>query len=178
MISNLSEKTDEDLMDSYLGGSQESFRLISLRWSTRLSKFIGRKIYRPELTEELVQETLLNVHRGRSTWVRGDYKFSTWIMTIAKNVVISSGRSKRARTEVLWIEDKSEEEETLAEDPVTRILLMKCVASLPEHLSEAFKLTYLDGMDHREAAIAAGISPDNMRARASRARSALREMVG
>ena len=174
----MKERTDEELMDSYVGGSQESFRIISLRWSARLSRFIGKRVYRSELAEELVQETLLNVHRGRTTWVGNDHKFSTWILTIAKNVIFSSGRSKRARSEILWIEDKSEEEETLAEDPITRILLMKSVASLPAHLSEAFKLTYLDGMDHNEAAKVANISPDNMRARASRARSALREMVG
>jgi RNA polymerase sigma-70 factor (ECF subfamily) len=173
-----SEISDENLMNSYIGGCQESFRLLSIRWSERLLRFIGKRVYRKELAEELLQETLLSVHRGRSTWVGEEHKFSTWILTIAKNVISSSGRSKRARMETLWIEDKSELEGTLAEDPITKLFLLKAIDSLPHHLAEAFRLTYVEGMDHKEAGEAAKISPENMRARASRARSALREMVG
>ena len=173
-----SEKTDEELMDSYAGGSQESFRLLSSRWSGKLSRFISKRVNRQELVEEILQETLLSVHRGRSTWVGDDHKFSAWIFTIASNAISSSSRSKRAKSEVLWIEDKSESEGTLAEDPITKLFLLKAIESLPAHLAEAFRLTYIEGMDHREAGEAAKISPENMRARASRARSALREMVG
>jgi RNA polymerase sigma-70 factor (ECF subfamily) len=173
-----SEISDENLMNSYIGGCQESFRLLSIRWSERLLRFIGKRVYRKELAEELLQETLLSVHRGRSTWVGEEHKFSTWILTIAKNVISSSGRSKRAKMETLWIEDKSELEGTLAEDPITKLFILKAIDSLPSHLAEAFRLTYIEGMDHKEAGEAAKISPENMRARASRARSALREMVG
>jgi len=170
-------QTDEQLMDSFVGGSQDSFNLLSERWSDRLSRFIGRIIYRKEVAEEILQEVLLNVHRGRATWDGNSHKFSTWIYTIAKNTAVSSGRGKRAKMEVLWIEDKSEAEPALIEDPLVRIFLLRAIESLPSHLSEAFRLTFIEGMDHNEAARAAKISPDNMRARASRARAALRELV-
>jgi len=170
-------QTDEQLMDSFVGGSEESFNLLSKRWSERLSKFIAKRIYRKEVAEEILQEVLLNVHRGRSTWDGSNHKFSTWVFTIARNTVVSSGRGKRAKMEVLWIDDKSEEESFLAGDPLAKIFLLKAIESLPSHLSEAFRLTYIEGMDHREAGEAAKVSPENMRARASRARAALRELV-
>ena len=170
-------QTDEQLMDRFVGGSQESFRILSERWSDRLFRFIGKIIYRKEVAEEILQEVLLNIHRGRTTWDGNNHKFSTWVYTIAKNTAVSSGRGKRAKMEVLWIEDKSEAEPALARDPLARLFLLKAIESLPSHLSEAFKLTFIEGMDHNEAARVAKISPENMRARASRARAALRELV-
>jgi RNA polymerase sigma-70 factor (ECF subfamily) len=169
--------TDEQLMDSYVNGCNDSFSLLTKRWSDKLSRFVGRKVYRPEIAEEIVQEVFFKVYNGRNTWIPNEHKFSSWILTIAKNAIISSNRSKRAKQEVLWIEDKSEEEVSLSEDTVTKLTLLKGINSLPDHLAEAFRLTYIEGMDHREAGEAANVSPDNMRARASRARSALREML-
>lgn len=168
--------TDEQSMDSFVRGSEESFSILSTKWSRKLLTFIQKRVHREEVAQEMVQETLLNVYRGRETWSSEKHKFSTWIYTIAKNVVISSGRTKRAKMEILWTEEE-EDKTFLSEDPLTKIFLTKAVNSLPNHLAEAFRLTYVEGMDHNEAAKVANVSPDNMRARASRARSALRDMV-
>ena len=169
--------TDEQLMDSFANGDNKSFDLLWSKWSERLLKFIKGKVHRQELAEEILQETLLNVYRGRNTWIANEHKFSTWILTIAKNVIISANRSKRAKMEVLWI-DEEEDKQSILEDPLTKMFITKAVDSLPQHLAEAFRLTYIEGMDHNEACSIANVSPDNMRARASRARSALREMIG
>ena len=51
------------------------------------------------------------------------------------------------------------------------------IASLPDPLREAFLLGPIQGFDHREVAEMIGISPDNARARISRARAALRAVL-
>ena len=168
--------TDEQLMNSFVAGSQTSFSLLSKKWSQKLLTFIKKKVGREELAQELVQDTLINVYRNADKWNPEEHKFSAWIYSIARNVIVSSVRTKKAKMEVLWI-DEEQNKEFISEDPLTKMFLSKAVDSLPEHLAQAFKLTYIEGMDHNEACEVANISPDNMRARASRARFALREMV-
>jgi RNA polymerase sigma-70 factor (ECF subfamily) len=56
--------------------------------------------------------------------------------------------------------------------------LEAAIGSLPENLREAFLLGAVEGFDHREVAAQLEISPDNARARISRARARLREILG
>ena len=61
--------------------------------------------------------------------------------------------------------------------PDTRIHLEAAIAGLPETLRDAFLLGVVEGFDHREVADQLGISPDNARARISRARAWLRKRL-
>ena len=61
--------------------------------------------------------------------------------------------------------------------PSEKIMLERALAQLPENLRDAFMLTAVLGMDHNEVAAALDISPDNARARVSRARTRLRELL-
>jgi RNA polymerase sigma-70 factor (ECF subfamily) len=56
--------------------------------------------------------------------------------------------------------------------------LEQAIGALPENLREAFLLGVVEGFDHREVAGQLEISPDNARARISRARARLRELLG
>jgi len=168
--------TDEQLMDSFAGGEENSFHILLTKWSQKLLRFIQKSIHREEVARELLQDTLVNIYRGKETWNSKENKFSNWVYTIARNVMIASTRSKRAKMEVLWI-DEEEDRTSFSEDPITKMALTRAINSLPKHLSEAFRLTFIEGMDHNEAAAVARVSPDNMRARASRSRSALRDLV-
>ena len=57
---------------------------------------------------------------------------------------------------------------------VARLHLEKVVAELPDALRDAFLLGVVEGFDHHEVAAALEITPDNARARISRARRLLR----
>ena len=50
-------------------------------------------------------------------------------------------------------------------------------SELPENLRDAFLLAAVNGLDHNEIATALDISADNARARVSRARVRLREIL-
>ena len=62
-------------------------------------------------------------------------------------------------------------------NPVTKMDLEQAISALPENLREAFLLGAVEGFDHNEVAAQLDISPDNARARISRARSRLRKML-
>ena len=59
-----------------------------------------------------------------------------------------------------------------------RIDLEQAIGQLSDNLREAFLLGAVEGFNHREVAEQLNISPDNARARISRARAQLRTILG
>ena len=66
----------------------------------RLMRTIGP---RPDLAEDLAQDTFLRVFRARERYQAGA-KFSTWLFTIAANVARNANRTLRRRREVSEID--------------------------------------------------------------------------
>ena len=79
------ERTDEELVKSFVEGRIEGFEEIIRRYESKIINFICRSIGDFQRAEELAQETFMRVFR---MGVRFDsrYRFSTWIFTIAKNL--------------------------------------------------------------------------------------------
>jgi RNA polymerase sigma-70 factor (ECF subfamily) len=136
--------------------------------------YLLRMSRRGEVADELFQETFLRVHRARSTWSHHHGSFRSWLYRIATNVLRDRARSAARRPEVVGLEWSGAE----ATSPSDRIALERALGNLPDNLRDAFVLTAMLGMDHHEVAAALEISPDNARARTSRARARLRESLG
>jgi RNA polymerase sigma-70 factor (ECF subfamily) len=62
-------------------------------------------------------------------------------------------------------------------DPVDAVALSRAIEQLPVPLREAFLLGAVHGLDHQELAVALDVTPDNARARLSRARARLRALL-
>lgn len=165
--------TDEELMQRVQAGDAASYQALFDRHNRAVYGFLLRSAGRPEHAAELFQETWLKVHRARQTWDSGQ-RFRPWLFGIAANTRRDAAR--RAGRQLPTVE--------LLESPAPRarpedhITLERAIAELPEPLREAFLLGAVHGFDHNEVAEQLGISPDNARARISRARAALRRTLG
>lgn len=160
-------------MDAVREGSDEAYVTLFTRHRASLYGYALRLTRRPEVADDIFQETFLRVHRARATWANHQGSFRSWLFRIATNVIRDFARSTARRPEVLgesW-------EASTSPVPADRMVLEQALAGLPENLRDAFVLTVVVGMDHNEVASALEISPDNARARVSRARARLRELL-
>lgn len=165
--------SDEALMDRVQEGSADAYATLFARHRAPLYGYLLRMTRRGELADEVFQETFLSVHRARATWSGAEGSFRSWLYRIATNALRDAQRRAIRRPEVL-----GEELDVVTHDaPSDRIALERALGHLPDNLRDAFLLGALHGFDHNEIATALEISPDNARARLSRARARLRELL-
>lgn len=165
--------SDEALMDYVQQGSVDAFATLFARHRAPLYGYLLRMTRRPEVADELFQEAFLSVHRARATWSSADGSFRSWLYRIATNALRDGQRRAARRPEHL-----GEDVDLVTVDlPADRIALERALGGLPNNLRDAFLLASVHGFDHNEIAGALDISPDNARARVSRARARLRELL-
>jgi RNA polymerase sigma-70 factor (ECF subfamily) len=165
--------SDEALMDLAQRGDTRAYTTLFERHRAPLYGYVLRMVGRPELADELFQETFLSVHRARATWSSHEGSFRSWLFRIATNAVRDRARQAARRPEVMG----DAFELSGAPDQTDAVALEELLRALPEPLREAFLLGAVLGMDHNEIAQALAITPDNARARLSRARARLRELL-
>ncbi len=162
-------------MEQVQAGNPGAFTALFERHRAPLYGFVLRMTREEASAEDCFQDTFLSVHRARQTWSRAAGTFRSWLFRIAANAVHDHQRRSSRRPLVL-----TEEELPLPvrDWPEERLMLERALAQLPPHLREAFLLGAMHGLDHSELAEALDISPDNARARLSRARTQLRQLLG
>jgi RNA polymerase sigma factor (sigma-70 family) len=169
--------TDEELMtlvqQAEPAVAAAAYQQLYARHQARVYGFLVRRVRDPELAADLFQETFLSVYRARHTWQDGR-RFRPWLFSIAANAGRDQGRRARRTPEL----DAFDERSAVHHDrPGPRLDLERAIGALPETLRDAFLLGAVEGMDHNEVGEALSISPDNARARLSRARAWLRDRL-
>ncbi|MFF5213279.1 sigma-70 family RNA polymerase sigma factor [Streptosporangium sp. NPDC000396] len=126
--------------------------------------------------EDLTQETFLRVLRSLPRFA-GRSSARTWLLSIARRVVVDRFRSAACRPMVADLTDWQATAERCqprglpgCEDGVA---LADLLARVPRERREAFVLTQLVGMPYAEAAVMIGCPVGTVRSRVARARSQL-----
>jgi len=94
-ILNLVEKTDEELIEEYLSGNEDSFKSLITRYTKLLYFFAYRMTGKKELAEDIVQDTCLKIWKTISRYKIGSNTFKPWVFTIARNTTIDQLRKKK-----------------------------------------------------------------------------------
>jgi RNA polymerase sigma-70 factor (ECF subfamily) len=169
------DPTDEELMEQVQAGNERAFTALFERHRAPLYGFVLRMTREEAAAEDCFQEAFLSVHRAKLTWSRAAGSFRSWLFRIATNAVRDHQR-RLVRRPLLLLEE--ELPLPVRDFPEERLMLERALAQLAPHLREAFLLGAMHGLDHAELAEALDISPDNARARVSRARIQLRQILG
>ena len=169
--------TLNDAMDRYADGDSEAFSEVYDELAPRLYGFLLRATKNQATTEDLLQQTMLQMHRARGTYRRGA-DVVPWAFAIAKRLFIDGVRSKRHYVEL------PDDYQEAAVDPAlctfARAEDLACakqlganvgehLARLPERLREAFALVKIEGLTHEEAAQVLGTTVGAVRVRVHRA---------
>jgi RNA polymerase sigma-70 factor (ECF subfamily) len=169
-------------MARYAMGDDGAFATVYDELAPRLYGYLARQTRDPARAEDLLQQTFLQMHKARGTFVAGA-EVVPWAFAIARRLMIDGFR--RGRREVLE-EPDARDERPAADDPAdelvqaqqlaTRIRLE--LAKLPETQRTAFELVKQEGLSLAEAAGVLGTTVPAVKLRAHRAYEALRAVLG
>ena len=174
---------DGDLVQRLKRGDPAAFDAVYDRHRPRLFAFLTRMARRRDLAEDLLQETFVRL----ATHAHGlddDTELGAWLFRVARNLFISHRRwavldADRLRELGLWPGSRdapaSPFEQTAATETERR--LERAIAELPVSYREALLLVVVEHMEPQQAAAVAGITPEAMRQRLSRARAMIAEKL-
>lgn len=159
-------------------GDESAFEKLYRSTAGRVYALCLRLTGRPDLADELVQETFVRAWRCLPSF-RGESAFSTWLTRIAVNLALSE-RRKSAR-----LDGRLERPEDIEElgvqretgDAESSIDLERAIAALPEKARRVFVLHDVEGWKHEEIAELAGIAVGTSKAHLHKARAALKEAL-
>jgi RNA polymerase sigma-70 factor, ECF subfamily len=154
--------TDEELVARSIGGDNDSFNELILRWERPIYALAYRTIGREEDARDVCQETFLRAFRGLPGF-RGQAKFSSWLYRIALNLCRDWVR-REVRTPVVQApedvdlmdlavqaEPSESIEDLVARQDVTRAV-ERAMALLPEEQRTAIVLKEYHGLTFQEIA--------------------------
>lgn len=161
-----------------LGGNSNSYRKLLEAVAHLLRAYFGRRLGPGSRdVEDLVQESMMALHRKRSSY-DPDLPFTAWLYAIARYKLIDHLRRNRLRRDVP-IDQVAEPavvdrvEACLAAVDVERLL-----AQLPDTHRLAIRMTRLDGLTVAEAATYSGRSESAIKVSVHRGLRRLASLVG
>jgi RNA polymerase sigma-70 factor (ECF subfamily) len=172
-------------MDRYACGDDAAFSELYDLLAPRLSSFVSRRVREAARTEDLVQQTFLQMHCARRHFVRGA-DVTPWAFAIARRLMIDAAR-KGGREFLGDDVDGAEEPEApaqfVASDRIVgRREVMRRVeqklSAVPGAQRTAFELVHFDGLTTAEAAQVLGTTVMAVKLRVHRANEALRAAIG
>jgi RNA polymerase sigma-70 factor (ECF subfamily) len=176
-------RTEADgAMERYAGGDDAAFALVYDALAPRLYGYLLRQTRERSRAEDLLQQTMLHIHRARASFIPGA-EVTPWAFAIARRLLVDSLR--RNKREVLSEDGEpdpgvdgapSAEEMVRARELATRV--ERVLAKLPQSQRAAFELIKNEGLSVAEAAQVLGTTVAAVKLRAHRAYEALRGALG
>lgn len=184
IVRDRTQEDDAALLRHVVRGDVEAFAVLYDRLSPMVLLRLRRRCDDVELVSDLLQETFAAVWRHAESW-DGRGEVGAWVWTIAARRLVDAFRRRAARGLHLprGTEDVPDDAAVVpsAEEQVMDGLLAgpleAAMRELSPQLREVLEATVLDGLSTREAAVLLGIPEGTVKARAFRARSALRQAL-
>ena len=186
--------TDEELFQRYTDGDSEGFRLLVERYEPRIQGFLRKRLNDEERVQDLTQDTFLRIHRARESYDPAR-KFSTWIHTIANNLLKNEFRNRSRRRETTFSEIRPDSSPAGAPsrpvefpaagvDPERdayrselREAIDTAIERMDEHHRIPFVMREVEDRTYEEIAEAIGIPVGTVKSRLNRARNAFRMLL-
>jgi RNA polymerase sigma-70 factor (ECF subfamily) len=187
----LHELPDERLMEVLVAGDKAAFDILVSRHRVRLYNYVLRLLRDPADAEEITQEAFVRAYVHADKY-RNIAKFSTWLYTIATNLVRNRIRKARTTPKLVSIHgsvDGEEERDPIdlpdkADLPDRRLekrelkeLVARGIEEIPARYREAFVLREVNDLSYEEIAAITGLKLGTVRSRINRGRGHFREIM-
>ncbi len=188
---NLGELTDEDLILRVQEGHNQAFDILIGRYKNRLYAYLFRLLGNESEAEEFAQEAFVRAYMHADKY-RTIAKFSTWLYTIATNLVRNRIRNikRRPRTISIWSADRGgddgrwldiKDERPNPEDDSDRKklneLIQIAIGKIPPRYRSSFVLREINGLSYEEIAASTGLKLGTVRSRINRGRIHFKKAV-
>ena len=187
------EPTDNTLVALFLEGDMQAYNTLVERYKERIYTFIYFQInQKPADAEDLTQDVFVELYRQAANY-RGESKFSTWLFSVSRNIVLNYFRSRRRRymDQTDSISDHSDESD---QAPPPELTAVDCPATsaqeqqLHERVDDAIEqlgveerqlllLTDREGFSYEQIANILCIKVGTVRSRLNKARQRLLQFI-
>ena len=160
-------------------GDEHALRLLVVRWQSPLVNFIYRSVHDLSTAEDLAQIVFVKLWRNAPHY-RPEAKFSTYLFTIARSVVI--GEYRRRKRKPADATDPADIHVSHSDEPARRIAEMEeafaaAILELPENQRTALLLLKQQELSYEEIAAAMDASVTSVKTWIFRGRQKLRELL-
>jgi RNA polymerase sigma-70 factor (ECF subfamily) len=172
-------------MARYARGDDAAFAVVYDAVAPRLYGYLLRQTHDAARAEDIVQQTLLQMHRARGRFIPGA-EVTPWAFAIARRLLIDSVR-RRKREVLVAVDEEGEGDVARSNEPSADALvaadqlakrIQRELVRLPEAQRVAFELVKQEGLSLAEAAQVLGTTVAAVKLRAHRAYEALRAVLG
>lgn len=163
---------DATLCERAAAGCEQSFVALFQRYYDAVHGLVYRLSRDRSDAEDVAQETFIKAARSLGKF-GGRSSFKNWLYAIAMNTLRDKRRSalrEERRREVFFREAGTQGRHADPREAVDEVL-----ASLPTDLKDAVTLVYIEGLNHREAAMVLGCAETTVSWRLFRAKGLLRK---
>jgi len=165
------QSPDPATIRSAADGDIVAFTSIMRACQPHVWRFVRHLVGDDDLATDLTQETFVRVHRSIAGF-RHDANFATWLLRIARNLVIDEQRRASRRVPVRPIDDAASIAGT-EPDPGFHAELHAALATLTVEQREAILLVEVTGLRYREAAEVLDVAEGTVKSRVFTARASL-----
>lgn len=169
------DEDDATLCERAAAGCEQSFVALFQRYYAAVHGFLYRLVWNASEAEDIAQETFIKAARSLGQF-GGRASFKNWLYSIAMNTLRDNRRSA-LREEKARDALRQEAPAAGVDDSSGKEDVIELLGSLPQDLREAVTLVYLEGMNHREAALVLGCAETTVSWRLFRAKGLLRRQA-
>lgn len=177
----MSNELDQQILNKIANGDSKSFESLLLKYQDLVYgcclKMLKDKQKAEDCTQEVWMKIIRNAHQYKPT---GSVK--SWIMSIARNIVIDEFRSQKRWTELDdadWnsIEDTQEDMESLFAENQKNERFKQAFSELPENQKVVLTMILVEELSQSEVAVKLNTTVGAVKAGLFRAREALKKKV-
>jgi len=175
---------DRFLIEQSAEGNKNAFRQLVVRYQRMVFSFLGKFLFQVQVLEDLAQETFLRAYRHIADFdAEKGASFSTWFITIARNLAINEKTKKKRRREHLrsvldMNRDFSEENpQDKLEKRSLNSRVYNAINRLPEKFHTAVVLSYFDELSLEEIAQIEECPVGTVKSRMFRGKQILRQIL-
>jgi RNA polymerase sigma factor (sigma-70 family) len=172
---------DTALIARVVAGDLRAFETLYRSYFPRLTRFLDRMTRRPELVEEVLNDTMLVVARNAHKYNHAS-KVSTWIFAIAYRKALKALRDVNDPVDMngslddLLGPDQHEPKDEMLQLQLRRVL-GEAVEALSANHRAVIELTYFQGEGYREIAEIMGCPVETVKTRMFHARRRLKALL-
>ena len=181
------QRTDADLAQDALAGSEAAYRELVTRYATPAVNFVHRFVRDRGLAEDLAQEGFLRVYQRLHTYDH-ERKFSSWFFQVLRNITIDYLRVNRVPTASLdelqeegnrgaAVDRESVSPEQAAEQGELAAAMAAALTRIRPEYRECVVLRYQEGLTHPEIAEILGLPAGTVKTYLHRARKELADIL-
>lgn len=169
----LNDQTDEQLMKLYQNGDDAAFEAIYERHSSKVYRFLRKRIGNKEKVAEIYQEVFIKIHKSKALY-NDSFPVLPWIFTITNSVMIDELRKEKI---VKTVGIETIEDMAVASSASFGNDALGMLKQLPDVQRQALEMRYINDHTFEQIAAQLKIQPSNARQVISRGIKRLRELV-